>query len=81
MLPEDLPRRRFLPLREGDATFHNEWVLHGSEANGDGARSRDTLIFAYRAKRMIEVERSLGYRHSYNDSDETLRRVRTEEFD
>ena len=76
VLPEDLPRRHFLTLDAGDATFHEEWVLHGSEANRAKDRTRDTLIFAFRAKTMIAVERELGFRHSYNDPDETLRLVR-----
>jgi hypothetical protein len=76
VLPEDLPRRHFLALATGDATFHEEYVLHGSEANLAQGRTRDTLIFAFRAKSMIEVERKLGFRHSYNDSEEALRLMR-----
>ena len=76
LLPEDVPRRKFLALAAGDATFHEEWVLHGSEANVAKDRTRDTLIFAYRAKSMIEIERGLGFRHSYNDAEEVLRKVR-----
>jgi phytanoyl-CoA hydroxylase len=80
ILPEDLVRRRALVLDAGDATFHEEFVIHGSEANLAKDRSRDTLIFAYRTKGMIEFERSLGFRHSYNDSEAILKRVRYEVF-
>jgi hypothetical protein len=52
-----------------------EWIVHGSEGNGSPV-SRDTLIMAYRAQSMIEFERSLGFRHSYNDPEEVLRLVR-----
>ena len=76
VLPEDAPRRRFLALAAGDATFHEEWVLHGSEANLAKDRTRDTLIFAYRTRGMIAIERGMGFRHSYNDSEATLRLVR-----
>ena len=52
-----------------------EWIVHGSEGNGS-EQSRDTLIMAYRAKSMIQLERSVGFRHSYNDPEEVLRLVR-----
>lgn len=75
LLPADEPRRVFLELAPGDATFHDEWIVHGSEGNASDA-SRDTLIFAYRAASMIAKERREGFRHSYNDDDEVLKRVR-----
>ena len=76
LLPDDVPRCLPLPLAAGDATFHEEWIIHGSQANCSADRSRDTLIFAYRTRGMIGVERSLGFRHSYNDDDQVLRSVR-----
>jgi hypothetical protein len=76
MLPEDVPRRVFLPLAAGDATIHDEYLVHGSEGNESATESRDTLILAYRAKTMIAFERALGFRHSYNDGEEVLRNVR-----
>ena len=76
LLPDDMPRRLPLPLAPGDATFHEEWIIHGSQANCSAHRSRDTLIFAYRTRDMISIERALGFRHSYNDDDQVLRSVR-----
>ena len=65
--PEDEPRRVFLELAPGDATIHDEWLVHGSEGNGSDV-TRDTLILAYRAVSMIKKERAEGFRHSYNDA-------------
>lgn len=75
VLPEDEPRKAFIELAPGDATLHDEWIVHGSEGNGSDA-TRDTLILAYRASSMIAKERKEGFRHSYNDDDAVLRRVR-----
>jgi phytanoyl-CoA hydroxylase len=50
--------------------------VHGSEGNADPAASRDTLIFAYRPRSMVEFERSVGFSHSYNDREEDLVAVR-----
>jgi len=76
LLKEDIPRRVFLPLRAGDATIHDEWLVHGSEGNSSDTHSRDTLILAYRTRNMIEFERRLGFYHSYNDGEDVLRNVR-----
>jgi hypothetical protein len=75
LLPEDEPRKVFLELAPGDATIHDEWLVHGSEGNGADV-TRDTLILAYRAESMIAKERREGFRHSYNDDDDVLKRVR-----
>ena len=75
LLPGDRERRVFLPLAAGDATFHDEWLVHGSEGNASAA-TRDTLIYAYRASSMIAAERALGFRHSYNDGEAVLCHVR-----
>lgn len=80
LLPEDEPRRVYLELEPGDATFHDEWLVHGSEGNGADV-TRDTLILAYRAESMIAKERRLGFRHSYNDDDNVLKRVREHLFE
>ena len=76
LLPGDAARRVFLPLAPGDVTIHDEWLVHGSEGNAAPARSRDTLILAYRAKSMIAVERALNFRHSYTDGEAVLCNVR-----
>jgi phytanoyl-CoA hydroxylase len=76
---EDAPRRAWLPLGAGDMSVHEEFVFHGSDGNGADA-TRDTLIFAYRAASMIELERRVGFRHSYNDRPEVLKAVREHVF-
>ena len=76
VLEEDLPRRVFLSLNPGDMTVHEEWIVHGSEGN-TSQTTRDTLIMAYRAVSMIQVEREAGFRHSYNDDESVLEKVRT----
>ncbi len=73
--PEELAARTFLPLQPGDATLHEEWIVHGSQGNGS-PETRDTLIFAFRSAAMVAIERSLGFSHSYNDGEEVLRSVR-----
>jgi phytanoyl-CoA hydroxylase len=85
---EDLARRVWLPLAAGDMTVHEEWIVHGSGGNttgrqgggGGGGVTRDTLIFAFRPPSAIALERSLGFRHSYNDPPEVLRTVREHVF-
>jgi len=81
LLPEDVPRRVFVPLEAGDASVHDEWLVHGSEGNASAEASRDTLILAYRPKAMIALERSVGFRHSYNDGEDVLRMVRERIWD
>jgi hypothetical protein len=76
LLPGDEGKRVFLELEAGDMTVHNEAILHGSEGNASPSSTRDTLILAYRALSMIALERAVGFRHSYNDGDEVLQRVR-----
>ena len=73
---EDAAARHFLELKAGDATIHEEWIVHGSDGNACREATRDTLIFAYRAASMIAAERSVGFRHSYNDGEAVLRLVR-----
>ena len=72
---EELSARAFLPLAPGDATLHEEWIVHGSEGNGS-PESRDTLIFAHRSEAMVAIERGMGFHHSYNDGEAVLRAVR-----
>lgn len=76
----DAARRVYLPLAPGDATVHDEWLVHGSGGNAAATATRDTLILAYRARSMIAVERSVGFRHSYNDGEDVLRLVREGKF-
>jgi len=80
LLEEDVPKRVFLPLSAGDATIHDEYLVHGSEGNQSKTESRDTLILAYRTREMISFERSLGFNHSYNDGEKVLRNVRETMF-
>ena len=68
-----------LPVRRGDVTVHDEWVVHGSGGNPSD-RGRKTYVAAFRDVRMIEYERKIGFTHSYNDAPETLRKIRAGEL-
>lgn len=66
---------RPLPVRRGDVTIHDEWILHGSGGNPSD-RVRKTYVVAFRDRRMVDYERSVGFAHSYNDDPEVIRRIR-----
>ena len=55
-----------VPIKRGDCTVHNEWVMHGSGGNNT-AGFRRAYILAFRSADTISVERSLGFTHSHND--------------
>jgi ectoine hydroxylase-related dioxygenase (phytanoyl-CoA dioxygenase family) len=55
-----------LPVRRGSITVHNERIVHGSPGNGtDGWRR--TYVVAFRSRRTVAYERSIGFTHSHND--------------
>jgi phytanoyl-CoA hydroxylase len=54
------------PVKRGDVTVHDEWVVHGSGGN-PSTRWRKTYVIAYRSLETIAYERSLGFTHSHND--------------
>ena len=56
-----------IPVKAGDCTVHNEWIVHGSGGNSSKDRFRHTYVTAFRHREMIAYERSMGFRHSYND--------------
>ena len=64
-----------LPVKRGDVTVHDEWIVHGSGGNPSD-RVRKTYVVAFRDAAMVQYERSIGFTHSYNDEPETLRRIR-----
>mmetsp|Transcript_48090 Transcript_48090/g.117803 ORF Transcript_48090/g.117803 Transcript_48090/m.117803 type:complete len:311 (+) Transcript_48090:66-998(+) len=55
-----------LPLRRGDATVHNEWVVHGSGGNLD-TEMRKTYVVAFRSAATVAYERKHNFTHSHND--------------
>lgn len=54
------------PAKRGSLTIHDEYVVHGSGGNSS-ARQRRTYVLAYRAKAIVDAERSIGFTHSHND--------------
>jgi len=64
-----------LPVKRGDVTIHDEWIVHGSGGNV-GRVARKTIVLAFRDRAMVEYERAIGFRHSYNDSPEVLAAIR-----
>ena len=53
--------------------------MHGSGGN-PSERVRKTDVAAFRDAAMVAYERSVGFTHSYNDGEETLKRVRAGEL-
>lgn len=76
---EELESAALLPVRRGDVTVHDEWIVHGSGGNPSDA-VRKTYVAAFRERDMVEYERSIGFSHSYNDAPETIQRIRKDEL-
>ena len=68
-----------LPVKRGDVTVHDEWIVHGSGGNVSD-RVRKTYVVAFRDKEMIAYERKVGFAHSYEDKKEVLAKVRSGEL-
>ncbi len=65
---------RYVPIRRGDITVHNERVIHGS--GGNHSRSwRRAYIVAFRSQETVAEERSRGFTHSHNDEQSVLTQV------
>lgn len=58
-------------LRRGDATIHNERVLHGSPPN-PSQRWRRAYVIAFRSAATVAEERRRGFTHSHNDEPDVL---------
>ena len=58
-------------LQRGDATIHNERVLHGSPPNPSD-RWRRAYIIAFRSEATVAEERRRGFTHSHNDEASVL---------
>lgn len=61
-------------LLRGDATIHDERVLHGSSGNPSN-RWRRAYVVAFRAESTVAEERRLGFTHSHNDGQDLLGQV------
>ena len=68
-----------LPVKRGDVTVHDEWIVHGSGGNPSD-RVRKTYVAAYRDASMVDYERAIGFSHSYNNDPEVIRRIRAREL-
>ena len=75
----ELGSARPVPVKRGQVTMHDEWIVHGSGGNAK-ATPRKTYVVAYRDAKMVEYERSIGFSHSYNDDPDVLRKVRAGEL-
>ena len=63
------------PVKRGDVTVHDEWIVHGSSGNSSNV-PRKTYVVAFRDNEMIEYERKHGFHHSYNDEPDVLQNIR-----
>jgi hypothetical protein len=55
------------PVKRGDVTVHDEWIVHGSGGN-TSPMWRKTYVIAYRSRETVAYERSIGFTHSHNDT-------------
>jgi ectoine hydroxylase-related dioxygenase (phytanoyl-CoA dioxygenase family) len=63
---EGVELSKYVPIKKGDITIHNEKVVHGSGPNlSDGWRR--AYVIAYRKAECITEERNMGFTHSHND--------------
>lgn len=76
---DELASATLLPVRRGDVTVHDEFIVHGSGGN-PSQRVRKTYVLAYRDRAMVEYERSIGFSHSYNDDADVIARIRAGEL-
>ena len=58
---------RLAPAKRGSLTIHDEYVVHGSAGNTCKDKERRTYVLAYRAVKIVEAERRIGFTHSHND--------------
>ena len=58
---------RLAPAKRGSLTIHDEYVVHGSGGNKCKSKERRTYVLAYRARKVVEAERRIGFTHSHND--------------
>jgi len=64
---DDSEQVRLAPAKRGSITIHDEYVVHGSGGNTCEHRQRRTYVLAYRARKIVEAERRMGFTHSHND--------------
>lgn len=64
-----------VPVKRGDVTIHDEWIVHGSGGNALDV-PRKTYVMAFRDAAMVAYEREIGFHHSYTDG-EVLTLIRT----
>ena len=64
-----------LPVKRGDVTIHEEYIVHGSGGNSMHT-PRKTIVVAFRHEQMVAYERSVGYSHSYNDDPAVIEAAR-----
>ena len=57
---------KFLPVKRGSVTIHDERIIHGSGGN-QSAQWRKTYVMAFRDIETIKQERAIGFTHSHND--------------
>jgi phytanoyl-CoA hydroxylase len=63
----DTDEIRLAPAKRGSVTIHDEYVVHGSAGNTSPDKQRRTYVVAYRAAKIVQAERSIGFTHSHND--------------
>ena len=68
---------RPVPIRRGDATVHDQRVVHGSGGNFSRGWRR-AYIVAYRSSATVAEERRQGFTHSHNDQAQVLGSVEGE---
>lgn len=71
---ETVDEIRYVAIRRGDITVHNEKVVHGSGGNST-AGWRRAYVVAFRTDDTVRAERELGFTHSHNDTQEVLGQV------
>ena len=58
---------KFRRAKCGWVTLHNTFVVHGLGGNNSKDRQRKTYILAYRPRKVVDAEQSIGFTHSRND--------------